>query len=313
MLRNTGKNMNPKKGFRRSVTLQFDAPKNCLKRLGPLLKKYLENSLTVEGLELKNCSNGLRLDVNLEEDSIDTFLTLISKIIFEAESLVASCQGIDLVVMDKDVSESPFEKSEAHLAGNWKVRFCDGNLGQEDLAQKGSSTIYIRPSLNVFGSGIHPSTRLAATALILMAEREPLPFDMVIDVGTGSGILAILAAHLGAKQIIAQDIQKDAIANAMDNLRLNMVDERVTLLLEPLSKLPYLNSDVIVANLTPSVMFRELEAMTSRLDSRGRLILSGHSLKSRDTVCQKLKNYGMDMEEGLDQDGWSAEIFRFRR
>ncbi len=313
MLTNTGKNMNPKKGFRRTLILQFNAPKNCIKLLKRLLRKYLENNLTVEDIEQKNFSNGLRIDINVDEDSIDAFLTRISNITFEAESLVASCQGIDLVVMDKEVSESPFDKSEAHLAGNWTVRFCNGNLGQENLAQKDSSTIYIRPSVNVFGSGIHPSTRLAATALILIAENKALPLDMVIDVGTGSGILAILAAHLGARHIIAQDIQEEALVNAMENLRLNMVDGRVTLFSEQLSKLPYSNSDVIVANLTPSVMFRELEAMTSRLDSRGRLILSGHSLKSRDTLCHRLKNYGMDMEEGLEQDGWSAEIFRFRR
>jgi ribosomal protein L11 methyltransferase len=150
--------------------------------------------------------------------------------------------------------------------------------------------IVIQPSMG-FGTGHHATTRLCLLAL----QREELSGKAVLDVGTGSGILAIAAARLGAARATGIDHDPDAIHAARENLALNPEATGVTFEAGELSKDVLagdvrLNpdatgtADVVIANLTGAVLAREARRLLAAVRPGGRLIVSGLLGAERDQV-----------------------------
>ncbi|NPA95267.1 MAG: methyltransferase domain-containing protein, partial [Thermodesulfobacteria bacterium] len=133
------------------------------------------------------------------------------------------------------------------------------------------------------------------------------------DVGTGSGILAIYLAKSGARRVFAIDIDPDIVAAAKENFVLNRVEQRVEALMCPLDQLEGGELDVIVANLTPSVLFGMIGTMASKLDPEGTLVLSGYKVPLQAKVHQLATQYGLEPIQSFVNQGWSAETFAFRR
>jgi ribosomal protein L11 methyltransferase len=130
-------------------------------------------------------------------------------------------------------------------------------------------TVIIQPSMG-FGTGHHATTRLCLAAL----QRANVGGRSVIDVGTGSGVLAIAASLLGAFPVLALDDDPDAIQSARENLELNP-DARVDLRLGDLrSTVPGI-ADIVVANLTGTLLVQAAAELGRLVAPRGRLIVSG--------------------------------------
>lgn len=135
------------------------------------------------------------------------------------------------------------------------------------LASDLGHLIVIAPSTG-FGTGHHPTTRLCLWAL----QQIDLRGKRVLDVGTGSGVLAIAAAKLGASQVTAVDDDPDAIAAARDNVRRNGVE--VDLRVAGLEQAQLERADVVLANLT-GAMLQRVAAMLASLARGGVVIVSG--------------------------------------
>ncbi len=130
-------------------------------------------------------------------------------------------------------------------------------------------TIVVQPSMG-FGTGHHATTRLCLAAM----QQIDMRGKTVIDVGTGSGVLAIAASLLGAANVIAFDDDSDAVAAARENLSLNP-RSRVTLQVGDLRDAAPANADVVLANLTGALLASAADRLKQLTDSGGRLILSG--------------------------------------
>ena len=124
-----------------------------------------------------------------------------------------------------------------------------------------------------FGTGTHETTRLAAAALENELESEPGSAS-VLDVGTGSGILAILAAKRGAVRVLALDIDEEALINARENCAHNQVCEQVSLESSPITQIDE-EFTLIVANIIVPVLLQLAPQFPRLLKPGGRLILSG--------------------------------------
>ncbi len=122
-----------------------------------------------------------------------------------------------------------------------------------------------------FGTGLHPTTRLCLEAL----EELSWPGMRVFDVGTGSGILAIAAARLGAKEVLAVDIDPVAVRVARENIERNRVTEQVTALEGTAGSVPGNGFDLVVANIIASVISEFAQAMAAALKPGGILVVSG--------------------------------------
>jgi ribosomal protein L11 methyltransferase len=125
---------------------------------------------------------------------------------------------------------------------------------------------------SVFGSGHHPTTALCAEALeeILSIER----LDSVLDVGTGSGILALTALMMGVPQAVGLDIDADALKVAAENARLNNLADRLQLVLGGPNVLDS-TWPLVVANVLAAPLIDIAPVLVRRVGRRGRLILSG--------------------------------------
>lgn len=129
--------------------------------------------------------------------------------------------------------------------------------------------IIIDPQM-AFGTGRHESTRLAAQAMQEYWEST----NRVLDAGTGSGILSILAHKLGATDIVGFDAEPEAIENARHNAALNGC-RNIIFLVGNESVIPEKEFDLILANINRPVLVKILPVLESRLRDKGRIILSG--------------------------------------
>ncbi|HSK10497.1 MAG TPA: 50S ribosomal protein L11 methyltransferase [Vicinamibacterales bacterium] len=139
--------------------------------------------------------------------------------------------------------------------------------------------ITILPSMG-FGTGHHPTTRLC---LSLLQERDPAGLR-VLDLGTGSGVLAIAARRLGAASVLGVDDDEDAVGSARENLSLNAVTDGVELRCADFRRMPDLAGDVVIANLTGALLLAQAAALAAMVAPGGSLIVSGLTAEEEPAV-----------------------------
>jgi len=174
----------------------------------------------------------------------------------------------------------------------------------------GEKVVTIYPGM-AFGTGRHATTLLCLKALEAAWER-PLPMAadpwQVLDVGTGSGILALAAARLGAG-VLAIDLDPEAVAAALENVRLNHLLDRIWVEETPLDFLRQ-KFALILANLTAPDLLHLAEALTGRLLSQGILIISGFLESDAPALETRYLAMGFKQEGYLTQEDWGAMILR---
>ena len=154
-----------------------------------------------------------------------------------------------------------------------------------------------------FGTGHHASTRLCLDLL----QRIPLDVASVLDVGTGSGVLAIVASRLGAARVVAIDNDADALTAARENVERNDVEPGVTLSRVDLAQAPDEWDgafDLLLANLTGALLTRQAARLSSFVAPGGRLILSGIMAEEADGVISAFAAAGTEVADRSDEDGW---------
>ncbi|WP_413308669.1 50S ribosomal protein L11 methyltransferase [Bacillus sp. 1P10SD] len=156
-----------------------------------------------------------------------------------------------------------------------------------------------------FGTGTHPTTVMCIQAI----ERTVKPGDRVIDVGTGSGVLSIAAAMLGAEDVRAFDLDEVAVTQARLNIKLNKVHQSVTISQNNLLDNVEENSaDVIVANILAEVILRFTDDAARVIKPGSAFITSGIIKQKKDQVKEALVNSGFEILETILMEDWVAII-----
>lgn len=168
-------------------------------------------------------------------------------------------------------------------ATSWKVHFKPLRVGRRLLVVPTWEQPHPRPDGLVlridpgmaFGTGGHETTRLCLELLETIMDTWPLmDSPTVLDLGTGSGILAMAAAQLGAAAVHAVDLDPLAVETARDNIAVNGLEGAVTLGTEPLESLPE-SYDIILANILAEELARLAPALVAHMNNGGELVLSG--------------------------------------
>lgn len=167
-------------------------------------------------------------------------------------------------------------------------------------------TILIEPSRG-FGTGHHQSTRLC----IVLLQNRSLAGLTVTDVGTGSGVLAITAAKLGAAFVSAMDNDPDAVENARENIVANGVERIVEAHVDDLTTTTVPPADLVTANLTGSLLAQHAGDLARLVRPGGSLIVSGFNVDEKRRVTEALSGRFAVTEEAEEED-WFAFLATVR-
>ncbi|MCR8850647.1 50S ribosomal protein L11 methyltransferase [Rossellomorea sp. SC111] len=236
---------------------------------------------------------------------------------FLGETVDEIKQGItNLVTYDIDIGENKVEISEVNeeeWATAWKKYYHPVKISDkftivptwEDYTPVHSDELIIEldPGM-AFGTGTHPTTVMCIQAL----ERIVKEHDSVIDVGTGSGVLSIASALLAADQVRAYDLDEVAVRSARLNVKLNKVQERVSVDANNLLNGVTGQADVIVANILAEIILRFTEDAYELVKPGGYFITSGIIQPKKQEVRDSLEAAGFHIEEIMVMEDWVAII-----
>ncbi|OBA06454.1 ribosomal protein L11 methyltransferase [Paenibacillus polymyxa] len=183
-------------------------------------------------------------------------------------------------------------------------------------ASEDEKIIELDPGM-AFGTGTHPTTSLCLRTLESVIQGG----EEVIDVGTGSGILAIGAIKLGAKHVLALDLDPVAVSSAHENTRLNGLEERITIKESDL--LSVLNASdptlgiqlpvkLVVANILAEIILLFIDDVYNALQPGGIYIASGIWKNKEEAVETALKAAGFEIAEIHRDEDWLAFVARKR-
>ena len=165
--------------------------------------------------------------------------------------------------------------------------------------------ITIDPKM-AFGTGHHSTTSLMIGYLLDMN----LTGKTVTDMGTGTGILAILCSMAGAKEVQGIEIDNGAYLNAIDNASLNNAEIR--LVNGDASSLPDLDrADVFIANINRNILLHDMEACVGVLKRGGEIFMSGFLVQDIDTMRKAAAEHGLVLTREAQDNGWVALGFRY--
>jgi len=223
----------------------------------------------------------------------------------------------DLTCTPVDVSDEDWaERSQAALepvrigrlviAPPWRERDARES-GRDD--ERTPLIVRIQPSMG-FGTGHHATTRLC---LALLQARD-LIGARVLDVGTGSGVLAIASWRLGAREAVAVDYDPDALQSAGENIALNGAGSAVRAMSADLEQgagalSPLGRFDLVLANLTGAMLRRHAATLAGAVAPSGRLIVSGCTTDEAAIVQRACESADLRFDARLDEDEWVALAF----
>jgi ribosomal protein L11 methyltransferase len=205
-------------------------------------------------------------------------------------------------------------------AESWKRHFVPLTIGSALLLKpswsrrrprKGQAVIVLDPGLS-FGTGRHPTTEFCLEQLV--ARRRPREMQSFLDVGFGSGILAIAAAKLGYGPIEALDLDPEAARVARANARRNRVSARIRFRLQDAALLPPRPARkycLVCANLTSDLLLEHRERLVAQLEPGGVLVLAGILKTEFPTVRQALEAAGLKLAASRAAGEWHSGAFSF--
>jgi ribosomal protein L11 methyltransferase len=176
---------------------------------------------------------------------------------------------------------------------------------------KNQAVVILDPGLS-FGTGQHPTTAFCLSEIAKNSPRLKNRGQSFLDIGTGSGILAISAARLGYGPVHALDMDAEAVRAARANARRNGVDIRVVRAdaskLPPSPKARY---HFICANLISGLLVTQRERITAQLDQGGILVLAGILKVEFAEVRRRYEELGLKMVSTKSEKEWQSGSFRF--
>ncbi|SLM32328.1 Ribosomal protein L11 methyltransferase [Desulfamplus magnetovallimortis] len=247
----------------------------------------------------------------------DTSMEIIEKIREKAEELQSKSEGlqsqsglyINIVIKTEIVDQEDWAEA-------WKSFFYVTRITEHIVVKPEWRTfaphqkdivIEIDPGM-AFGTGTHPTTAMC----VALIEKYLMPADTFLDVGTGSGILMIAGAKLGARRLCGIDNDEVAVEVACQNLEKNAIDpdryhvEKNTLDIYLAENQPPPKFDIVTANIISEVIIEILGDIKKSLSDGGTVILSGIIREKEGIVLAALEEYGFSIAEIRYEGEWVA-------
>lgn len=164
--------------------------------------------------------------------------------------------------------------------------------------------IIIEPKMS-FGTGHHETTHLMVQLLL----QNDVKNKSLLDMGCGTGVLAILARKLGAGPVHAIDIDNWSFENTLENIATNNVEE-INVELGDVSLIKNRTFDIIFANINRNILLNDIPEYSASLNQSGILALSGFYQQDLDTIKSRCEQFGIIFQRYLIFNNWVAALFR---
>lgn len=243
-----------------------------------------------------------------EEKNVMEFVEIIKQKVLGLKDF-----GIDI----GEGSVSLDQVNEADWANAWKAYYKPTKVGQrvvvkptwEDYAmQDGDLIIELDPGM-AFGTGTHETTSMCIRELEKYVNKD----SKVFDIGCGSGILAIAAAKLGAKEVVAVDLDEVAVKVAKENVLENKVEKSVSVMHGNLTDVIKDKANVIVANIIADIIKILTKDVQNFMKEDAIFISSGIILDKVEEVKESLIENGFEIVEVQKLGEWSAIVSKLKK
>lgn len=240
-----------------------------------------------------------------DEDKPREKIEKIRKFLFESK---------DLNIKEEDITIR--QVREEDWSENWKAYYKPLEIGEKIVIKPSWESYEPRPGQVIieldpgmaFGTGTHETTFMCGEAL----QNYVKPGHRVYDIGTGSGILSIIASKLGASPVLGVDLDPLAIKTSLENARINGLDLGRDIDFKEgdlLNKLSH-KADLVVANIIAEVIASIAEDVYKILKPGGVFISSGIILEKLDLVEESLTREGFEILEVLKKNSWACIVAR---
>ena len=169
-----------------------------------------------------------------------------------------------------------------------------------DAIESAEHEIIIEPKMS-FGTGHHATT----SCMIKLMLDSDFKNKSVLDLGTGTGILAILAERLGAASILAIDIDDNSVENSMENIARNNCG-RITIQKGDASILAGRRFDIVLVNINRNILLQDMGRYSDSLNDHGLLFLSGILVEDERVILESASRYHLQADQRLTEGDWLA-------
>lgn len=255
-------------------------------------------TLNIEGIsEEINCIKVFTHDETINEESIRSLLTELKK-----NNLIQNFEIQENTFYEKNWNEE-WEKSREVIKVSERIIIRPSF--KEYAPNENEIIVTLDPKMS-FGTGEHATTKIC----IKFLEQYLKPDFRVLDAGSGTAILSIVAAKLGASKVIAFDIDEWSLLNGTENIKLNQVENVVDVRMCELKDVMENDFDLIVANIQRNVLTELAEGLINKLKNNGIIILSGLLESDRQTIYDKYSLLGLKEIDFYQIDEWIGIVFR---
>jgi len=300
------------------LELVVEADREAVESVAELFGRYGYNEGVVIDEPFRQDADGDNLAVDLSKPV--TVRTYLPAEAIDGQTIDAIRAGLRSLGMIRPVGELQIEKrQEEDWANTWKEHYRPVKVGLRTVVRppwqayepKHDEIVVVLDPGMAFGNGTHHTTRLALVGL----ETTIAPGMSVFDAGTGSGILAIAAAKLGASLVDGVDIDPVSVRTANENVERNDLDVPVRLEVgsvgpgEPFDGERY---DLVLANIIARVLTELCDGIVSRVKPGGLLVLSGIIEDREASTREAYERHPLDFLERRQEEDWVSIVYRKR-
>ena len=230
------------------------------------------------------------------------------------ESELNRIKGLELGMDLGKLETRTHSVAEEDWTESWKKAFKPFRLGAHMLIKPSWETVETLPGDHVieidpgmaFGTGTHETTGMC----VRLVEKYVKPGDTAIDIGTGTGILAIAAAHMGAKRVLATDLDAVAVRVARENVKINGFEGAIEMRCGDLLEVVDEQADVVIANIIADVIIGLAAPVKPYVADGGVFICSGIAVNRLEDVLAALNAAGYEVLDTLVEGEWAAVASR---
>ena len=176
---------------------------------------------------------------------------------------------------------------------------------KEYTAKPNEIVLTLDPKMS-FGTGDHQTTKIC----LMFIEKYLKTGMKVLDAGSGTAILGIAAAKLGAEKVIAFDIDDWCFENGIENTQLNGVADKVEIRKCELKDIPEKDFDLIIANIQKNILLDLADGFSERIHKNGILLLSGLLAMDKTSIEEKYSSHGFSLIDFMEMDDWIGVVFK---